>query len=186
MKHNRLLSISISIAVLLSGCSTKQTPPSSHPEIGISGQSSEGKNARAVVVSSKQTKLLPNYVKHNPHVITGQSSVKTSNLKATITVQLVPLNDGSGVYIYYQTSDMYTGQPGALHWNMSGNNESHNCTIFKKFPSDAMLFVNEDNGEVIIKVSTKHKCYKWRSDSGHYLDANPDDSDVRWTAKKCP
>jgi hypothetical protein len=170
MKPNRILFISIPIGILLSGCSTKQIPPSSPSEIGISNQ--------------QQTKVLPNYVKHNPHTVT-QSHVKTTD--ATITVQLICPSDGSGAYINYWTTDKYDGQPGPPHSKNNNKNESFNSPLFKTtFPCDAKLTVKEDNREVTIEVETTSKHYKWRSDATYHPEADQNDGDVRWICKKCP
>jgi hypothetical protein len=65
---------------------------------------------------------------------------------------------------------------------VSKNNESSNCSLFHTtFPSDAKLEVKEDQKEVTIVVKTKDKHYKWRSDSKPYPDADPNDSDFRWS-----
>jgi hypothetical protein len=134
----------------------------------------------AAAASQSQTKPLPLYVKFNPHPIGEQSSLKTGDSTPTITVQFSP-NDGSQLYIIYSTTDK-RGNPGAPHSKVSNNNESSNCTLFHTtFPSDAKLDVEEDKKEVTIVVRTKDKRYKWRSDSKYYPDADPNDSDVRWS-----
>jgi hypothetical protein len=133
-----------------------------------------------VAGSQSQTKLLPLYVKFNPHPIGEQSSLKTSDSTPTITVQFSP-NNGKPLYIIYSTTDRHR-VPGAEHSMVSGHNESSDCTLFHTtFPSDAILEVKEDRNEVTIVVKTKDKHYKWRSDSKPYPGADPDDSDVRWS-----
>jgi hypothetical protein len=184
MKPNRILFISIPIGILLSGCSTKQIPPSSPSEIGINNQSSNGKNTRGEVIISQQTKALPNYVKHNPRTVT-QSQVKTTD--ATITVQLICLSDGSGAYINYWTTDNGGRDGLPPHSKNNKKNESFDSPLFNTtFPCDAKLIVKEDNREVTIEVETTGKHYKWRSDATYHQEADQTDGDVRWICKKCP
>jgi hypothetical protein len=190
MKYNRILSISIPVGILLSGCGMtgKVTPPPTSVPLG-SAISSDGKNALTNATGTNHTQPFPNYVKHNPHTLSklryakGTTATKYGNIYAEL---FKPYHDNR-YYIRYMITDM-DGYPGAWHWKDSGNNESSKSTLFTTtfdHRNGKDIDVERDGNEVTISgTGTDGQCYKWISDATDST-TYPKDSDVKWKSVKC-
>jgi hypothetical protein len=187
MNFNHLLSISIPVGILLSGCMTqKGTPPVLSVPSG-SAITNDGKEILANAAGTNHTQPFQNYVKHNPHSGLNRSDSKrnTAIKFAKIYAELfVPYHDRQ-YYIRYKITDK-DNWPGVWHWKDSGNNESSNSTLFTTtFDHSKDIDVQPDGKEVTITgTGINGKCHKWKSDATDYT-SKPLDSDCKWKAVTC-
>lgn len=182
MKYNRILSISIPIGILLSGCTT--TPLSQPSGTNTSHQSSGTKKARPTRANHIQP--LPYYVKFHHGLLKSRvSKVATATTCPNIYADLFKSPDDNQYYIRYIIRDK-NGKPGEWHSKKSVNNESCRSKIFTTtfkydIDNDIDVEASADGREVTIQgTGTDGKCYEWQSDSNKDSDSDDDDSDVRW------
>src|SRR6267378_3433628 len=127
MKYNRLLSISIPVGILMSGCSHNEsaiTPSSGAFERPTTSQASGGKTGPLHVI-------FPNYVKPNQGIYSKSTAV--------IYVELVPLSSTTA-YIRYQIKDRF-GKTGHWHHKDKKTSENKDSTLF----STTFLYTNSPN-----------------------------------------
>jgi hypothetical protein len=110
MKYYSLVSISIPIVILLSGCGHYAMTTSSVAfERSTSSQPPGTKMVIAFFTAKPTPVPLPNYVKHNESIKNPPISNATPPTKASIEVQLTTPDSTNQQYIQYRIKDTYPG-----------------------------------------------------------------------------
>jgi hypothetical protein len=183
MKYSRLLSISIAVGILLSGCCKPQDTAVMSAVVPPMTPSVRSSRNDILHVAP-----LPGYVKHNQGLEIqnrglGRAKPGTVTAKSTayISVHLIPSTVDNQVIEYWITDR--DGKSGAKHSQYTNNNETGGSTLFTTtFAPGADVDVvrtTPDKNEVIIKgKGADGNQYAWTSASA----ASPaNDDDVSWS-----
>jgi hypothetical protein len=178
MNYNRLLSISVPLGILLSGCSPYTKPATKS-------------GSRSATTVKLYYAPMPNYVKYNhlePHQKTVAKNVKplpcNKTKKSFIIVALVQNADNTGSITYMTVDD--DGKPGKPYSKANPSSENANSTLFSPLMFDDSFKVEpttSGSGCREVKISgtvtgtdNKPKTDSWVSNSDNRIN----DDDVTW------
>jgi hypothetical protein len=187
MKYYSLVSISIPIGMLLSGCGHYAMRTSS-VALEQSTQPPDGKKVVTKVTAKSTVVPLPNYVKHNESLQYPIVNATTST-KASIEVQLTKPDSKSQAHIQYRIKDTYpgflkSGHQGRWHHKDAVTHENKDSdlfsTLFTNLPSVTLLPSNEVQ---ISGKDAKGGSHTWVSCQNKFGD-----DDVTWVKpqQQCP